>query len=113
MTEQKADAQRPEVVDPNNVPVIFVDWIVTVGVFENVVNLTLGSIDSSMKKTNDDIPRIIVNARLRCTTEFIHRLATNLTEILPKDGQTQPPPSPMPLNEARALIDHLLRSWLG
>jgi hypothetical protein len=27
--------------------------------------------------------------------------------------QTQPPPSPMPLNEARALIDHLLRSWLG
>ena len=26
--------KRPEVVDPNNVPIVFVDWFITAGAFQ-------------------------------------------------------------------------------
>src|SRR4051812_535565 len=93
-TDKPATEQSPEIVDPHNVPVIFVDWIVSVGVFENVVSLTLGSIDPSMKKSDSDLARVTVAARLRCSTEFIHRLAANLSARLPAPApntETSPP----------------------
>ena len=51
IAEKLPPAQRPEVVDPHDAPVIFVDWIVTGGIFENVVNVTLGAADHSIKRT--------------------------------------------------------------
>ena len=93
-------AERPEVVDPNNAPVIYVDWVVTGGVFEHVVNLTLGTADHALKQSNDDLARVIIAARLRCSDEFAFRLHRTLGDILgiarspdaKQAGET--PPSP-------------------
>ena len=92
--------QLPEIVDPLNIQSLFVDWIVTGGLHENVVNLTLGVIDHSMKRSEQDLARVVVAARLRCSREFALRLHTFLGQLLgaappPHDeGRNEPPPTP-------------------
>lgn len=91
-------SQNPIIVDPNNVPVTFVDWFITGGEFEGVINVALGTIDHSMKKSPEDWARVIVASRLRFSREFAMRLHTvlgNVLGITPVDdnpGQGQTPP---------------------
>jgi hypothetical protein len=48
-------SRRPVVIDPHNVPTVFVDWIVTTGQLENVVNMTFGVMDHSLKTNEDEL----------------------------------------------------------
>lgn len=90
--------KRPEIVDPNNVPVVFADWFVTAGSFEGVVNVVLGTTDHSMRSSNDEQARVIVAARLRLSHDFAARLHGILGQILglPPSGVQAPPPPPAP-----------------
>jgi hypothetical protein len=86
--ENSPPVKQPEVVDPFNAPPLFVDWIVTGGVQNNVLNLTLGTIDHSMKGPDDELPRIMIGTRLRCSRDFAIRFHAFLGEVL---GLTPPP----------------------
>jgi hypothetical protein len=93
-----APIQRPEIVDPHNVQAVFVDWFITGGTFEGVINVALGTIDHSMKKSNEEPARIVVASRLRLTRDFASRLHAVLGDVLgipPPEG-TEPPPPVMP-----------------
>src|SRR5947209_4369728 len=93
-----AGTKAPEVVDPFNAPVLFVDWIVTGGISENVVNMTLGTVDHSLRRSDDELARVLVATRLRCSREFALRLYHALGSLIgvqpqPADaGQNQAPP---------------------
>jgi hypothetical protein len=91
-------AQLPEIVDPTNVPVAFVDWFITGGEHEGVVNVALGTIDHSLKKPEDPLARVLVASRLRFSRDFAIRLHTVLGNILsdnPKGHDPgQGPPAP-------------------
>lgn len=91
-------AQLPEIVDPTNVPITFVDWFITGGVYEGVVNMSLGTIDHSLKKPEDPLARVVVASRLRLSRDFAVRLHTVLGNMLsdnPKgDDPGQEPPTP-------------------
>jgi hypothetical protein len=91
-------AQRPVIVDPFNAPPLFVDWVVTAGMFENVVNVTLGSIDHSMKRDDAEMAQIVIATRLRLSREFAIRLHESLGRILglqaPPDDNAPPAPNP-------------------
>jgi len=91
--------QLPDIVDPLNVQALFVDWIVTGGMHENVVNLTLGVIDHALKRSEQDLARVVIASRLRCSREFALRLHTFLGTLLgvtspPQEDRNEPPPTP-------------------
>ena len=91
-------SQRIEVVDPHNPPAVFVDWIVTGGSNEGVINVTLGSIDHSLKMNDSDLPRIVIASRLRFSQEFGVRLHAMLGRILglpPVADEQAPEPAPV------------------
>ena len=44
--------KSPEVVDTKGAPITFVDWFITGGMFENVVNVSLGTIDHSLRRSD-------------------------------------------------------------
>jgi hypothetical protein len=94
--------QSPEIVDPHEVQVAFVDWFLTGGSFEGVVNLTLGTIDHSLSRSPEDRARVIVAARLRCSVGFAERLHAVLGKVLakpaPPPDDTPPEPAPPPGN---------------
>lgn len=73
-----APGQGPEIIDPSATNVTFVDWLVAIGSLRGVINIDLGSIDHTAKKSNDELARIIMGARLRMTVDF----ATHLHHIL-------------------------------
>ncbi len=101
MTEQLPAAQEHvEIVDPNNVPVVFVDWLVNGGQFEGVINVALGTIDHSLNPPGAKFGRVIVGSRLRLTKEFAGRLHKVLGDILgaPPDPQQDPAAPPKILN---------------
>jgi hypothetical protein len=77
-----APVQRPEIVDPRNAPVLFVDWIVSAGMFEDVVNLSLGSIDHSFVQAETDVARIIIATRLRMSKPFAIRMHRAIGQAL-------------------------------
>jgi hypothetical protein len=92
---------RPQIVDPHNVQAVFVDWIVTGGTFEGSLNLSLGTIDHSMKPADEDLARVVVASHLRMTTEFalrLHAALGNLLGIAPAEGFTPPPEPQAPKN---------------
>lgn len=95
-------AQRPEVVDPHDVPILFVDWFVTGGINDGVVNITLGTIDHSMRKSDAEMARIVVATRLRLSQGFAARLHGALGDLLgispPAGGHTPDPPRRPPNN---------------
>jgi hypothetical protein len=74
--------ERPEIVDPGNVPVVFTDWVITGGTYAGVVNLALGAIDHSLKRSPEEPARVIVSARLRCSNQFALTLYNALGTIL-------------------------------
>ncbi len=90
--------QTPEIVDPSNVPVTFVDWLITGGEFEGVVNIVFGTIDHAMKKPEDPQARVIVASRLRLSRNFAIRMHSALGNLLgitpPQDQGGQAPPEP-------------------
>lgn len=89
--------QGPAIVDPHNLPALYVDWFVTGGMFEGVVNVTLGSIDHSLKKSDDELARIVIATRLRFSRDFGLRLHMMLGRILglsPDEEAPKPQPSP-------------------
>ena len=91
--------QTPVVVDPFNVPVLFVDWIVTGGVNYDVLNIELGTIDHSLKRAGDEMPRIVMAARLRCTRDFAVRFHAALGDLLglpPQLDKESGEPAPKP-----------------
>ncbi len=89
--------QQPEIVDPSNVPVTFVDWIITAGEHEGVVNIVFGVIDHALKKPGDPLARVMVASRLRLSREFAGRMHTMLGNVLGispqnEEGSQSPPP---------------------
>ena len=107
MTRDKLPAppnQRPEIVDPNNAPVIFADWIVTGGTFNGVVNLTLGTIDHSLKRSNDELARVMVATRLRFSIPFARALQHALAKILTPPCE----PSQSPSDDPEGLPENLI-----
>jgi hypothetical protein len=90
--------QMPDIVDPANVPIIFVDYFITGGEHEGVINVVLGTIDHALKKPEDPLARVLVASRLRLTVGFAGRLHTILGNVLgitpPGDGPPQGTPMP-------------------
>jgi len=91
--------QLPDIVDPLDIQTLFIDWIVTGGMHENVVNLTLGVIDHALKRSEQDLARVVVASRLRCSREFAQRLHAFLGTLLgvappPQEDRNEPPPTP-------------------
>jgi hypothetical protein len=94
-----SDEKRPEIVDPHNVPIVFVDWIVTGGSHENVTNVVLGATDHTFAHGPDDLARIVVAARLRFSDETglrLYRALGSLYGIAPPAPPEQEPPTPKP-----------------
>ena len=100
MSEAETPVQkRPEFVDRNNVPIVFVDYIVTGGEWEGLLNVVLGSVDHTYVHEEDDVPQVVVAARLRMTRKFataLHSaldglLGLNDTDELKPPNETPPP----------------------
>jgi hypothetical protein len=91
-------AQLPEIVDPNNVPVVFADWFITGGEHAGIINIALGTIDHSLKKPEDPLARVLVASRLRISHDFavhLHKLLGNILGIDHQDNNpSQAPPTP-------------------
>lgn len=90
----------PDIVDPANVPVVFVDYVITAGHHEGVMNVALGTIDHSRKAPEEELAKVVVAARMRFSREFALRLYIMLGDFLgfPRpvlDTGPQPPP-PVP-----------------
>lgn len=85
---EKDDLKSPsavnalEIIDPRGVHDLFVDWIVTIGAFEDVVNLTLASVDYGVRKSSEKVDRTVVAARLRFSKPFAARLHAALGNVL-------------------------------
>lgn len=92
-----APAQLPEIVDPYNVPVTYVDWLVTAGEHEGVLNVVFGTIDHALKKPDDPLARIMIASRLRLSREFATRIHKMLGDVLginpPGSAPNEEPPT--------------------
>jgi hypothetical protein len=86
-------AKSPEIVDPNNVPVVYVDWAITGGLHDGTLNVSLGTIDHSLNPPDVKQGRVIVASRLRCSQAFATRLHQILGEIL--NGPAPTPDAPL------------------
>ena len=93
-----APAQLPEVVDPSNVPVTFVDWLITAGEHEGIINVSFGVIDHALKKPEDPLARVMVASRLRLSRAFATRMHLMLGDLLginpQSDKSGEGPPTP-------------------
>jgi len=89
-------AQRPEIIDPHDIRVVFVDWIVTAGVFENALNVTLGTVEHSVVQDEAVHTAVLVASRLRMSRETATRFYHVLGAVLGLEGARPPqaPPSP-------------------
>jgi hypothetical protein len=98
--ELPAAPERPEIVDPNNIPIVFTDWFITGGQNEGVINVALGAIDHSLNLPGAKFGRVVVTSRLRLTKEFAARLHKVLGDILgeQQDPEQHPGASPKTLN---------------
>ena len=93
--------EQPEIVDPLNCQTVFADWIVTSGHIENVINVTLGTIDHAIRGSNE-LPRVIVTSRLRFSREMgvrIHRALGIALGISPEGAPSGSEPPPVPRNQ--------------
>lgn len=80
--EEATSNRRPIVSDPHNVHFAFVDWIIAGGVFENVLHLTLGTVDYSSRPVAGDTPQVTVASQLRMSRDFAMRLHAALGEMI-------------------------------
>lgn len=80
--EEVTSPKRPIVSDPHNVSFAFVDWIIAGGVFENVLHLTLGTVDYSSRPLAGDAARVTVASQLRMSRDFAMRLHAALGEMI-------------------------------
>lgn len=88
--------KRPTIVDPHDVQTTFVDWIVSVGVVEGVLNISLGTVDYSMRRNNDELPRVVIGSRLRMTAGHAKRVHEAIGNAL---GLPNPEASKAPKNK--------------
>ena len=89
-----ARSKGPEIIDPSEVPVVFVDYVITAGDHEGVLNLALGTIDHSRKRTDEELAKVVVAARLRLSLPFASRLYDLLGAAIGEQkraGSTQTP----------------------
>ena len=90
-----SDTPAPVIVEPENARVVYADWIVTGGAFEGVVNISLGTVDYSLRAGPDEPFRVLVCANLRMSAAFAGRLHSALSHILglePHASDVSPPP---------------------
>jgi hypothetical protein len=92
-----ATPQSPEIVEPSPVPIVFTDWIISAGAHDGIVNIALGTIDHSRKRSEEELARVVVASRMRFSREFAYRPYILLGDFLgfPRpeaEGGTQPPP---------------------
>ena len=88
-TPLNADLRKPEIVDPHQVPVTYVDWFVTGGVNNGVVNLVLGTLDHTFAQNPGELARVVVGTRLRLSLDFASRLHKGLGDLLQPGAQPQ------------------------
>lgn len=94
MSEENLSATpQIDIVDPDEIRVCFVDWILSAGQSDGVVNVALGTIDHSLRKTDDLPARIVVASRLRFSRAFAQRLHSLLGDVL-RENPDAPPPAP-------------------
>ena len=89
--------EQPEIVDPLNCATVFTEWIITSGNIENVINVTLGTIDHAIRGSNE-LPRVIVTSRLRFSREMGVRIHRALG-ITPEGAPSGSEPPPVPRNQ--------------
>ena len=98
-TEQSPTPQQFEIVDPHHVPVTFTDWAIDGICVENIVSVSLGTVDRAIRGANG-APRVIVAARLRMSRDQAVRLNEWLGSILnPPSAPSAPQPPPVPRNQ--------------
>ena len=78
--EATVETPQPTIVDPHNVTIQYVDWIVTGGIGNGVVNVVLAALDYSIMV--DGVPRAVIQTRLRLNTTVATSLHRFLGEIL-------------------------------
>lgn len=96
MSEKPDLALAPQgvpVVDPQDIPVVFVDWFIHGHVHEGVFSVTLGTIDHSRKKPGEEFAHVVVASKLRMSAEFAGRLHDVLGAAL---GRGALPGAPKP-----------------
>jgi hypothetical protein len=100
-SEPKVDPPKdrldPEITDPHNVPITFVNWVVTSGRHNEIINVTLGTVNFARPSANGTPASIVVGAQLRFTVEFGAILYEALGQALGRPGHEAPPDSPPPV----------------
>ncbi|MEO1102353.1 MAG: hypothetical protein AAFW98_01260 [Pseudomonadota bacterium] len=89
-------AKGLDVVEATEVPVLFVDWIVTAGEYDGVINITFGTVDHT-HTAHDGAARVLVASKLRMSRPFAEHLLRWLLSA-PKDDEEAPeaPQNPPP-----------------
>lgn len=95
---EEPPAKAPKVVVASGVNVTFVDWIITGGHYEGVVNLALGTIEHSLKDPDDEMAHVMITSRLRMTIPFAARLHAVLGDMLQGAYENAAPPSTGKMN---------------
>ena len=96
--ESTEGRKRPEIVEPTDVPVRYVDWIVTGGEYDGVVNVVLGTLDHTMAQSPDDLACVVVATKLRMSKPFAQRLHRALGDLLGEVSSAPAPPQTPPQN---------------
>lgn len=90
--------KQPKVVDPHHVETAFVDWLVTAGAYDGVVNLTLGALDHAFAIPPDGLADAVITSRLRMSMVTAERLYNVLGGLLGKEPQAAGPITVPPAN---------------
>jgi hypothetical protein len=95
--EDLGPAKQIEIVDPHNLPIVSVDWLVTGGMHNDVANITLGTLDHMFERLPEDAPRVVVAAQLRFSRAFAFGLHRALSDLLGLESAEAPETSQAPL----------------
>lgn len=98
VVKDQRPAQNPEIVDPHHVEAAFIDWVVSIGAFEGVANIVLGTTDNVFTSANGAPYRVTVAARLRINRPTVMLLHDHLGRMLgyPPTVDERPPEQPPP-----------------
>jgi len=75
------------VIDPKLVDTKFVDWLVTCGQIENVLNITFGVINQPIKGDSSDGLHVEVASKLRMTLDMAERVHAVIGNVLAQAGR--------------------------
>jgi hypothetical protein len=89
-------SEKPEIIEPIQVPVTYADWFLSVFETIGIVHINLGTLDGTRIGANAT-PSVVVTTKLRVSHDFairFHRLlgqALGLAPPTPEDAPNPPP----------------------